>query len=124
MLSVMVVTMCPTSFISFSTCLNGEGGVSLTWATTADQALEQAALAPPDLVIVDDLSQGLAAPDLLRRLAQLNPRINTAVSSTLAPSAFRRTYQGLGTMGQLPLRPGRGAAQDLLQRLPRVAVPA
>ncbi len=124
MFSVLVVTACPTSFVSFAVFLDGKGAVRLSWATNSGQALEQAALEPPDLVVVDDQSKGLAAPELLRRLASLDPRINTAVSSPLAPGVFRRVYQGLGTMGQLPLRPGRGEARDLLERLPRLAASA
>jgi CheY-like chemotaxis protein len=117
-LSVVMVTSSPSSFVAFSVCLGGEGDVKLAWATSGSQALELAAADPPDLMIVDDqLEEGLAGPELLRRLAALNWMINTAVASNLPRDEFRRTYAGLGTLAQVPHRPDRSHAQSLAHRL-------
>jgi CheY-like chemotaxis protein len=121
-LSVVMVTRSPSSFVAFSVCLSGEGDVRLAWATSGSQALELAAADPPDLMIVDDELEGLAGPDFLRRLATLNWTINTAVVSNLSREEFRRAYAGLGTLAQVPHRPGRSHAQHLAHRLRRQTV--
>ena len=55
--------------------------------------------------------------ELAEKLLSVNPMINCAAVSTLAPDQFHEASEGLGILAPLPPAPGKAQAEDLLQRI-------
>jgi len=76
--------------------------------------------ASPDLVVIDLDLPDFKPLDLVAQLLMVNAMVNTAVLSPLSEAEFHEASEGLGILGRLPVKPGRGDAVDLLAKLRRV----
>lgn len=76
---------------------------------------------PVDVVIADAELDGVTGIEFLQNLVKEKPLINTAVVSTLSAEDFHEATEGLGVLMQLPVRPLRHHAEDLLARLEKIA---
>ena len=93
------------------------GDVDLSWAESGETALQRAAINPFDLIITDEILGDMTGLEFAGRLLTVNPMINCATVSRLSPEEFHEVSEGLGLMAQLPAKPGKIQAEELLQTL-------
>ena len=113
----LLVTTNKDSLSLLASTLAAQDGVDLSWAQSGGKALEMIADTAFDLVVTDERLGDMTGLELAAKLISINPIINCAAVSSLSPEDFHEASEGLGLMDQLPLRPGREKADNLLQRL-------
>lgn len=123
-MKMLLVTPAPANSVHFANSLRAECGGSLLQAGECAQALEKVSEDKPGLVIVDESLRGTSALEFIRQIVNLDAFVNVAVMSGLPEEAFHETYEGLGVLAQLPPRPGRKEALELLAKYRQVALPA
>ena len=120
MIKILLVTSEREPFSEFATVLRKEDDVELTWAATGQEALEAISDNPVDLVIVNENIGDMTGIEFMKKLLPINPMINCAAVSPLAPEEFHEASEGLGVLVQLPVDPGEPEAEDLLKRLKKL----
>jgi CheY-like chemotaxis protein len=94
-----------------------EKGARITWAESCTTALSREKADKFDLVIVDeDLIDGDGL-DCIKKMVSSNPFCNCAAISTLSVDEFHEASEGLGVLMQLPTRPTKNHAEQLLDHL-------
>ncbi len=117
MIKILLVTSEREPFSEFARILTKKDDLELSWATTGQEALEALSNSPVDLVIVDENIGNMTGIEFMKKLLPINPMINCAVVSPLAPEDFHEASEGLGVLMQLPFSPGKLDAENLLHRL-------
>ena len=114
---LLLVTPNKDSLSLLAATLAAQGGVDLSWAQSGGKALDMISDTAFDLVVTDERIGDMTGLELAAKLILINPMINCAAVSSLSPEDFHEASEGLGLMDQLPLRPGKEKADNLLQRL-------
>ena len=70
-----------------------------------------------DLVVTEEKLGDMTGLEFAGRLLSLNPMINCASVSSLSHEKFHDVSEGMGVMAQLPTKPRKENAEELLQRL-------
>jgi len=117
MIKILMVTSERTSFSEFASTLGKNEDVELSWAANGQKALEEISDNPVELVVVNENIGDMTGIELMKKLLPINPMINCACVSPLAPEDFHEASEGLGVLMQLPVNPGKFEAEDLLKRL-------
>lgn len=117
MIKILLVTSEREPFSEFAKILTKKDDVELSWAVTGQEALEAVSDNPVDLVIVNENIGNMTGIELMKKLLPINPMINCAAVSPLAPEEFHEASEGLGVLMQLPFLPGKLDAENLLKRL-------
>ena len=117
MTKILLVTSEKEPFSKFDRVLKQKDNVELSWAATGQEALEALSDNPVDLVIVNENIGDMTGIEFMKKLLPINPMINCAAVSSLAPDEFHEASEGLGVLVQLPVDPGELEAEDLLKRL-------
>lgn len=113
-----IVTGRQERFAELADTLAGQAeGTTVRWHPSGTAALEAATDSATDLMVVDENLADFTALAFLRKLMAVNAMINTAVASSLTVEDFHETYEGLGVLMQLPPKPDRASAMDLIERL-------
>jgi DNA-binding response OmpR family regulator len=120
MVRILVATTRPEIMELFSDALALDPEVHLQHAVSGADALTAVRTASPDLVVIDLDLPDFKPLDLVSQLLMVNAMVNTAVLSPLSEAEFHEASEGLGILGRLPVKPGRGDAVDLLKKLRRV----
>lgn len=120
MVRILVATTRPEIMELFSDALALDPEVHLQHAVSGADALTAVRTASPDLVVIDLDLPDFKPLDLVAQLLMVNAMVNTAVLSPLSEAEFHEASEGLGILGRLPVKPGRGDAVDLLKKLRRV----
>ena len=120
MVRILVATTRPEIMELFSDALTSDPEVHLQHVVSGADALLAVRTASPDLVVIDLDLPDFKALDLVAQLLMVNAMVNTAVLSPLSEAEFHEASEGLGILGRLPVKPGRGDAVDLLEKLRRV----
>ena len=120
MLKVLVASANKEPFSDFTSALAELGDVELAWADSGKAALDMASATPVDLVVADQTLGDMTGLELAGKLLSVSPMINCAAVSNLSPEAFHEASEGLGVLAQLPLKPDRKHAGELLQRLKHI----
>jgi CheY-like chemotaxis protein len=121
---ILLLTPAPANSLHFANSLAAECGGPLLRAGECAEALQKVSSHKPGLVIVDEHLRDGTALEFIRQLVNLNAFVNVAVMSGLPEDRFHEAYEGLGVLAQLPPRPGRREAADLLAKYRQVALPA
>ena len=117
MLSILLVGQSPDGFQAFDAALAKEEGVRVHRAASAKEAWGLLGNCRVDVVVMDEkLTDGDALP-FVHQLVKQQPLINCAMVSSLAPKDFHEATEGLGVFMQLPVNPGAGEAEKMLQML-------
>ncbi len=114
---LLLVTPNKDSLSLLASTLSAQGSVDLSWAQSGDKALDMISDTAFDLVVTDERLGDMTGLELAAKLISINPMINCAAVSSLSPEDFHEASEGLGLMDQLPLRPDKEEADNLLQRL-------
>ena len=117
---ILVATTRPEIMELFSDALTSDPEVHLQHVVSGADALLAVRTASPDLVVIDLDLPDFKPLDLVAQLLMVNAMVNTAVLSPLSEAEFHEASEGLGILGRLPVKPGRGDAVDLLEKLRRV----
>lgn len=117
MIKILLVTTESGPFSEFVAVLKKKDDVELFWALSGHKALETISSNPLDLVIVNEYIGDMTGIEFIKKLLPINPMINCAAVSPLAPEEFHEASEGLGVLVQLPVVPGEFEAEDLLKRL-------
>jgi two-component SAPR family response regulator len=117
MIKLLLVTPERNPFPEFTSALEKNDDVELSWASTGHEALEALSVNPVDLVIVNENIGDMTGIEFMKKLLSINPMINCAAVSPLSPDEFHEASEGLGVLVQLPVDPGELEAEDLLKRL-------
>jgi len=117
MIKILLVTSERDPFSEFAGVLKQKDDVELSRAATGQEALEAISDNPVDLVVVNEKIGDMTGIEFMKKLLQINPMINCAAVSLLAPEDFHEASEGLGVLMQLPVSPGELDAENLLQRL-------
>ena len=117
MIKVIIVSPQQEHFSEFTSVCVKTPEVDVKQAESGASVLKMASDAPVDLVVTDEVLNDMTGLELAARLVKLNPMINCACVSPLAPDAFHEASEGLGLMPQLPPMPGKEEAETLLSTI-------
>lgn len=104
------------SFSEFIKVFENSDNVEMFFNYTGNEALQEISVNPVDFVIVDEKLKDMKGIEFLKKLLSINPMINTAAVSPLSHDDFHEATEGLGVFAQLPSRPGKEEAKDLLKQ--------
>jgi DNA-binding response OmpR family regulator len=100
-----------------------KNNMDIEWIDTGKKLLALLA-APADkkigLVIVDGNLPDENARDLVEKIIMQAPMTNCVATSALSPEDFHETFEGLGVLMQLPLKPNAQDAQKLVTHLNKI----
>ena len=117
MIKILLVTSEREPFSEFARVLKQKDDIELTWTETGQEALEAISDNPVDLVIVNENIGDMTGIEFMKKLLPINPMINSAAVSPLAPEEFHEASEGLRVLAQLPVSPGKLDVENLLKRL-------
>lgn len=117
MLKLLLVSSDKDALSELASALVQHTDVDLSWAESGETALQTASTTILDLIITDEMLGDMTALEFADRLLKVNPMINCATVSGLSPEKFHEVSEGMGLMLQLPAKPGKTQAEELLQRL-------
>ena len=117
MIHVMVVTPDPQTNTLLRNAMAGLENLETEWVTSETEALARLKGKRNHLVISDETLAEMTGIEFLNQLVRVNPFINTVLLSSLSPHDFHEATEGLGILGQLPLKPEPSHLKDLLSSL-------
>jgi len=117
MFKALLVTPSQADLETLASALEEYKDVQVSWAASGSQALNKASEAPIELVVTEEDLGDMTGLELAGRLLRVNPMINCAIVSPLSVEAFHEASEGLGIMAQLPAKPGKKQAEELLNKL-------
>ena len=116
-LNLLLVSREKGSLSGLASALNRNDDVILSWSESGGEVLDNISNAPVDLVITDEKLVDMSGLELALKLLSINPMVNCAAISPLSHEDFHEASEGLGLLAQLPPKPGKKEAEELLQRL-------
>lgn len=117
MLKLLLVSPDQDSLFDLASALVEHSDVDLSWAESGETALNIASGTAIDLIVTDERLGDMTGLEFVGRLLTVNPMINCASVSSLSHEKFHKVSEGMGLLAQLPIKPGKEHAKDLLQRL-------
>jgi DNA-binding response OmpR family regulator len=122
MRKILIVTRQKNKFSELVKALETENKCQTVWAGSFQTALASLAESPPDVVILDEILDGVTGLEMAKKIVLTNALINIAVVSRLSDEDFHEAGEGLGILAHLPPDPGRPEAEMLLTLLSNISV--
>lgn len=101
-------------FASFASALQGNEPIKVFWKKSGTEVLELLSCDQIQIVAVDEKLGDMDGLELVNRLAEQHPFVNSALVSTSSAADFHEETEGLGVLMQLPDPPDGEAAAALL----------
>jgi DNA-binding response OmpR family regulator len=120
MLRLLLVSLDINPFNELISRLKEYDDINLELSSSGENAIAMISVNPVDQVIVDEDLGDMKGLEFVRRLLKVNPMIDSAVVSRLGHDEFHEASEGLGIMAQLPERPGKKEADDLIKTLKQI----
>jgi two-component SAPR family response regulator len=120
MLKFLLVSRDKARFEEIISALKGYGDIELEFCDSGEKALEMISRMAVDLVIADEGLGDMTGLELVKRILKINFMINFAVVSGLPHDEFHEASEGLGVMAQLPKRPGKKEAEEIMKTLKQI----
>lgn len=117
MIKLLLVSATNNSFSDMAAAFTKQADVEFQHEQTGAAALENVARQNYDLIIIDEKLDDMTGLALAEKVVKMNPLVNCAVVSSLAPEEYHEASEGLGLLMQLPVNPGEAWAEKLLERL-------
>ena len=117
MIRLLLVTPYRDPLLELASTMEKYDDVELTWTDSGEKALGKLSEISVDLVVTDKELGDMAGLEFAEKLLRVNPMINCAVLSSLPSDEFHEASEGLGVFSQLPLRPAKADAEELLKGL-------
>lgn len=100
-------------FDQFGTALEGKNTI-LHRAESGEAVLQRVSADAIKIVVVDEQLDDMDGLELVNRIAQQHPFVNTALVSTSSEHDFHEETEGLGVLMQLPSPPDGESAEKLI----------
>jgi len=120
MFKLLLVTSHRGALSGLAAAMAEREDVEVSQAESGEDALLAVSETPIDLVVADEDLGDMTGLELAGRLLRVNPMINCAIVSPLSAEAFHEASEGLGIMAQLPVKPGKKQAEELLNKLKKL----
>ncbi len=120
MIKILLVSSEKDSLSDLASTLEKQNDADISRTETGGKALDMVLDGFFDLVVTDEMLKDMAGLKFAEKLVAVNPMINCAAVSPLSSKEFHEASEGLGLLMQLPVRPGKEHAKDLLERLRKI----
>ncbi len=94
--------------------------IDISMADSGNNALAMIKDKNFDLVITDENLADMTGRKLVEEIIAVNAMMNCIAVSSLSPKDFHEEFEGLGILMQLPEKPGKKEAIDLLEYLKKI----
>lgn len=119
-MNILLVYPKDISIQSFQQTLAEETGAEVAATESTSEALQQIKDGAVDAVAVAEQLEGMSGVAFVEQLIKVNPLVNAALSSSLAPGAFHEATEGQGVLLQLAVNPDAGDARQFVEKLTKV----
>jgi len=120
MIHVLLVSSDKDFFIDLASNMEKNVNLSISRATSGVNALSMISVNSFELVVTDESLSDMTGLQFVKKLVSTNPMINCAAVSSLSSEDFHAASEGLGILMQLPPRPDKIHAENLLQYLKNI----
>jgi len=118
---ILFVTARKNNFTEFMDGLTREETVEIVTVVSSDEAIDSLSGTMPDLVIIDEIVNGISGMKIARDILMKNAMLNQVLVSSLSPEEFHEASEGLGIMAQLPPQPDASQAKTVLEILAKMS---
>lgn len=108
-----------SSMSALKTALD-ENDIRTTCLDSGGEVLSAVAEKSFDLLVADEDLGDMSGLELIASVIVRQPMLNCAAVSSLSPGDFHEASEGLGILMQLPVKPGRKEADQLLDHLNKI----
>ncbi len=122
MIRIMLVSKEPEALGGLARGLKKRDDIDLIHVGSKEEVLGRVEEGGIDVVVTDAQLPDKEPLSLVTELMKKQPLINCAMVSTLSPEDFHEYTEGLGVFMQLPLNPGEGEAEKMLEILNSIDV--
>lgn len=117
MIHVLLVSSDKDFFTDLASNMEKNVNLNISRAGSGGDALSMISVNNFELVVTDESLSDMTGLKLVEKLVLTNPMINCAAVSSLSSKDFHAASEGLGILMQLPPRPDKIHAENLLQYL-------
>ncbi|MBW1746545.1 MAG: response regulator [Deltaproteobacteria bacterium] len=117
MIHVLLVSSDKDFFTDLASNMEKNVNLNISRAESGGDALSMISVNNFELVVTDESLSDMTGLKLVEKLVLTNPMINCAAVSSLSSKDFHAASEGLGILMQLPPRPDKIHAKNLLQYL-------
>jgi len=120
MIHVLLVSSDKDFFIDLASNMGKNVNLNISRANSGGNALSMISVNNFELVVTDESLSDMTGLKFVKKMVLTNPMINCAAVSSLSAKDFHEASEGLGILMQLPPRPGKIHAENLLQYLNKI----
>ncbi len=120
MIHVLLVSSDKDFFTDLASNMKKNVNLSISRAVSGVDALFMISVNSFELVVTDESLSDMTGLKFVEKLVSTNPMINCAAVSSLSSKDFHAASEGLGILMQLPPKPDKIHAENLLQYLKNV----
>ncbi|MDI6687857.1 MAG: hypothetical protein QME06_06500 [Desulfobacterales bacterium] len=120
MIHVLLVSSDKNFFIDLASNMEKNVNLSISRAVSGVNALSMISVNSFELVVTDESLSDMTGLQFVGKLVSTNPMINCAAVSSLSSEDFHAASEGLGILMQLPPRPDKIHAENLLLYLKNI----
>ncbi|MBU4176151.1 MAG: response regulator [Desulfobacteraceae bacterium] len=117
MIHVVLVSSDKDFFADLASNMGKNVNLNISRAKSGGNALSMISVNSFELVVTDESLSDMTGLKFVEKLVSINPMINCAAVSSLSSEDFHAATEGLGILMQLPPRPDKIHAENLLQYL-------
>jgi DNA-binding NtrC family response regulator len=117
MINILLVSSDKNFFIDLESNMGKNVEMNISRAESGSSALSMISVNYFELVVTDESLSDMTGLNLVEKVILTNPMINCAAVSSLSAKDFHEASEGLGIIMQLPPRPDKTHAENLLQRI-------
>ena len=120
MIHVVLVSSDKDFFADLASNMGKNVNLNISRAKSGGNALSMISVNSFELVVTDESLSDMTGLKFVEKLVSINPMINCAAVSSLSSEDFHAATEGLGILMQLPPRPDKIHAENLLQYLKNI----
>lgn len=117
MIHVVLVSSDKDFFTGLASNMGKNVNLNISRAKSGGNALSMISVNSFELVVTDESLSDMTGLKFVEKLVSINPMINCAAVSSLSSEDFHAATEGLGILMQLPPRPDKIHAENLLKYL-------
>ncbi|MDL1982709.1 MAG: response regulator [Deltaproteobacteria bacterium] len=120
MIHVLLVSSDKDFFADLASNMEKNVNLNISRAESGGNALSMISVNNFELVVTDESLSDMTGLNFVEKLVLTNPMINCAAVSSLSSKDFHAASEGLGILMQLPPRPDKIHAENLLEHLNKI----
>lgn len=98
-------------------------GVRIVTVDSLQKALSRIGIGGMDLFIFDETLLKEPEREFIGKVITANPMLNCVIASEKVSKVFHDTYEGMGVLMQIPMKPDKADVGRILSRLEKVMLP-